>query len=291
MPTFPVWSALQAHIKDTHPPTCPYPECTGRTFKSGQRLRDHLKVHEQQDADLVQVDASEDMIVPPVLAEGLGTSRRARRKRRYSDVVADDNEPIPESPRKLPRIVDGEAGKDWTCGHPGCGKAYKTRFARDEHAQAAHSRARHKCETCGRVYRRLVSLRRHLKEGWCAHGGQPDAIPEENEGSADEHVGKEGAGGEKKKEKEDQDVGGLFTGSIALPGGALHRRWGCPFHPEDYNDEEDDDDDEEQEEACGERFHRVYDVRRHLSAAHGIDVDDMGTREMLLADGQTGEEE
>jgi hypothetical protein len=51
-PAFPTWSALQAHLHTAHPPTCPHPECSGRTFKSTQRLREHLQVHEDREADI-----------------------------------------------------------------------------------------------------------------------------------------------------------------------------------------------------------------------------------------------
>lgn len=278
-----MWSALQAHIKTEHPPTCPQPECDNRTFKSSARLRDHLKVHEQRAADLAAAVSEDDLSVyPPVLAEGLGLSRSQRKRKRRQSEIAAAAESSPagsgaSSPRKLPRLGSDVAftGKDWTCGHPGCGKAYKTRFARDEHAQAAHSKAaKHKCDTCGRVYRRGVSLKRHLDEGWCAHGGKPAGDDAEGQVKSKKR--------KTEKEAADEDVVGLFTGTAAMPGGSLYRRWGCPWHaPED---------DEYEEEVCGERFGRVYDVRRHLAAAHGVVVDDMGTREMLLADGQTGED-
>lgn len=45
-PKFATWSALQEHNKLEHPPTCPHPECGGRIFKSGKKLRKHcIKVH------------------------------------------------------------------------------------------------------------------------------------------------------------------------------------------------------------------------------------------------------
>ncbi|KAK9900265.1 hypothetical protein P389DRAFT_207800 [Cystobasidium minutum MCA 4210] len=45
-PKFATWSALQEHNKLEHPPTCPQPECGGRTFKSNKKMRKHcIKVH------------------------------------------------------------------------------------------------------------------------------------------------------------------------------------------------------------------------------------------------------
>lgn len=252
MPSFPVWSALQAHIKDAHPPACPFPECDGRSFKSATRLRDHLKVHEQRTLDLEQQSES-DKDMPAVIAEGLKPSRR---KRRRSSHAREHTEDDPGTPRKLPRLLSGEAGKEWACGAPGCGKTYKTRFARDEHAQATHSRARHRCNTCGRAYRRPISLTRHLQQGWCGSGSKPPTpTPKTPKSPADTE---------------------LLTGTASLPGGSLHRRWACPYISDSA--------------VCQYRFTRVYDVRRHLASEHNVSVDDMGTREMLLADGQDGED-
>lgn len=43
--TFPNWSALQAHMKVAHPPTCPFPECSGRVFASRAARNAHVKAH------------------------------------------------------------------------------------------------------------------------------------------------------------------------------------------------------------------------------------------------------
>jgi hypothetical protein len=42
MPAFPTWSALQEHNKTAHQPTCTYPECKGKTFKTAKTLKKHL---------------------------------------------------------------------------------------------------------------------------------------------------------------------------------------------------------------------------------------------------------
>lgn len=226
-------------MREAHPPKCPHVECDGRVFKSSQRLKEHLKVHAEREEDIANGGSeSEDL---PIIEEA---GRRRRRKR-------DIEEETGERPQKLQRLASGEAGKDWTCGAPGCGKAFKSKFARDEHSQAAHSSGRHKCEICGRAYRRPASLRRHQAGRWCGK--------EEEEGVLKDV-----------KAIAEEDHGSLLTGAATLPGGTLHRRWECPM--------------------CDERFHRVYDVQRHLGAAHDTVVDDLGTRALLVADGQTGED-
>lgn len=42
---FGVWSALQKHTKQAHPPRCHYPQCAGKTFTTSFGLRTHLKLH------------------------------------------------------------------------------------------------------------------------------------------------------------------------------------------------------------------------------------------------------
>ncbi|GMK55799.1 hypothetical protein CspeluHIS016_0208550 [Cutaneotrichosporon spelunceum] len=304
MPSFPVWSALQAHIRDAHPPTCPHAECEGRAFKNAGRLREHLRVHAEREADLAAgCDREDSADLPAVLAEA--TTRRKKRKlSMISERETRELEPegsgslqststpaTPGTAKKLPRLTAGEAGKDWTCGAPGCGARFKSRFARDEHAQASHSSGRHKCEACGRSYRRPASLKRHRTSGMCDEARPERSAPKRARvGNLDDAAG---------------DLGGLLTGTATVPGGSLHRRWACPYVYElpegEGDDDEESGDAERAKEAasddgkrytyCRDRFHRVYDVRRHLAAEHRMVLSDLATREMLLADGQTGDDD
>lgn len=41
LPKFPTWSALQAHNKLDHPPTCSHPGCKGKRFASHKILKQH----------------------------------------------------------------------------------------------------------------------------------------------------------------------------------------------------------------------------------------------------------
>lgn len=45
--TFPTWSALQAHMKEAHPPICPWPGC-GKQFQRQDNLRAHYRRHEER---------------------------------------------------------------------------------------------------------------------------------------------------------------------------------------------------------------------------------------------------
>jgi hypothetical protein len=95
---YPSWTALQHHIRATHPPMCPHEECAERIFSSQKGLRAHLKLHEQRALEDVlseHEDSSSDEDVP-------------RRKRRRG----------------------GEVGRDWKCEIEGCTKDFKSvRFA------------------------------------------------------------------------------------------------------------------------------------------------------------------
>jgi general transcription factor IIIA len=88
------WTALQHHIRTTHPPTCLEPACNGKMFKSQRGLRAHMKLHNQndvQDAIASDSDAESEIDGPPC------------KKRR-----------------------GGEVGRDWLCEVEGCGKDFKS---------------------------------------------------------------------------------------------------------------------------------------------------------------------
>lgn len=116
-PSFPTWSALQAHVRAEHAPTCPHRECHGRTFKSAQRLKEHLKVHAEREIDLGTQVIDEDL--PDVLLDGEGEISGKRKRRRKSEAAK-------EGGLKLRRIDSGSAGKEWVCEQEGCEKSFKT---------------------------------------------------------------------------------------------------------------------------------------------------------------------
>jgi len=55
-PYFSTWSALQAHTRDSHPPTCLHSKCNGRTFNSQKNLKAHLRTHEDQESEQMEID-------------------------------------------------------------------------------------------------------------------------------------------------------------------------------------------------------------------------------------------
>ncbi|EIW72036.1 hypothetical protein TREMEDRAFT_72635 [Tremella mesenterica DSM 1558] len=176
-PSFPTWSSLQSHLHSAHPPTCPYDQCGGRIFKNHQRLRDHLKVHEQQTLDLGN-------LVPIPTSQTLSTradhvddssvvkeSRRQKRKRLLREsgtdrgVEVEVNDMVDEEGKgkKLKRIESGQEGKEWECEAEGCTKKFKTKFALQTHNRAVHQAKRFICPNeCGTSYSHMSNLTRHI---------------------------------------------------------------------------------------------------------------------------------
>ena len=95
LPFFSTWTQLQAHVRTAHPPTCPYPECQGKSFSQQKGLKAHLKVHKGQDVD-DHLDGEKG--------------------------VADDDQPVTKKKR------DGDHGRDWACNFEGCTKDFKSVF-------------------------------------------------------------------------------------------------------------------------------------------------------------------
>ncbi|WVQ94962.1 hypothetical protein IAU59_002052 [Kwoniella sp. CBS 9459] len=173
-PSFPVWSALQTHMHEAHPPVCPHAECNGRAFKSVNHLKSHLKTHAEQDADRAALlakatqgeayqQAASAMEMAPVLADGL--SRRARKRKADELAVQASVDADGGKSPKLRRVMSGEAGKDWFCDHDECEKRFKTKFALEAHRRAIHLKIRnHVCpiEGCGKAYPHKASLTKHI---------------------------------------------------------------------------------------------------------------------------------
>jgi general transcription factor IIIA len=93
---FPTWTALQAHNRIAHPPTCPYTSCNGRTFSATKNLRAHLKVHQEREVEDALACMNGDEVDADEEAE--------RKKRRRG----------------------GEIGRDWICKEWACEKAFKS---------------------------------------------------------------------------------------------------------------------------------------------------------------------
>ncbi|KAF9484507.1 hypothetical protein BDN70DRAFT_872537 [Pholiota conissans] len=105
-PYFPTWSALQTHIRTTHPPTCPHPSCDKRTFANQGNLRAHLKLHECHQAD-AKIDLHSD---------------------------AGNESDLPDAKKRR----GGEHGRDWKCENGDCEKDFKSKKALNTHIKVTH---------------------------------------------------------------------------------------------------------------------------------------------------------
>ncbi|WVN90033.1 uncharacterized protein L203_105265 [Cryptococcus depauperatus CBS 7841] len=302
LPCFSKLTELQKHITAEHPPVCPHSGCNGRVFKTPQCLKEHLRVHAEQEADSYSREPGDETKLPPLLLEGMGI----RKRRKTMEELDEQETRVKDLPKKLRRCLISDAGKDWPCEYKGCGKTYKSKLSLDNHIKIVHHNIRpFTCpqEGCDKAYAHKVNLTQHLQKH------RESQLPKaKNEGQ-------------------------LLTGAIREI-----RRFTCPAHAigtlpkthvtiladqttalatsstgglqiskrniddKQYNcnttqtqmemlsqSSYDDAPTATSQVPCIMRFWRVYDVRRHLHAAHGIELDDMEVRRLLLSTGQTGE--
>ncbi|KZT30002.1 hypothetical protein NEOLEDRAFT_1126721 [Neolentinus lepideus HHB14362 ss-1] len=126
---YPTWTALQAHIRTAHPPTCPYSQCGGRTFTQQKGLRAHMKLHASE----------EEFKLKMPVGEG-------------------------DEGREIKRRRGGEWGREWVCGVDGCGRDFKSKKALGVHVNVTHFGKRdHICPTegCGARFGYKHLLQRH----------------------------------------------------------------------------------------------------------------------------------
>ncbi|KAH9898532.1 hypothetical protein C8Q73DRAFT_727296 [Cubamyces lactineus] len=254
---YPTWSALQHHMRTAHPPTCPHPSCNGRTFSQQKNLRAHLKVHAQRDQEGDMDDA----------------------------MVGSDTESA-ERPRKRRR--GGEVGRDWVCDVDGCGKDFKSKKALTTHHNIAHlGRRDFVCPHahCRRAFGYKHLLQRHLVKLHAPQDSSESAEESDNgpesgaeiEQASDAHI------------EEDTSMGiDLITGSAyaAQAKESLKQatKLQCPFPslPALLSAQTEVEEGatsipaasgSKRKTDCQYVFSRAYDLRRHLQAEHGVDVE------------------
>lgn len=99
----------------------------------------------------------------------------------------------------------------------------------------------------------MSNLNQHI----AAHNRAEEAAPIATSGTAPATIA------------EDDDAAALLTGNIMA-----NKRYGCPASRVIKHELEGRD-------RCNLRFWRVYDVRRHLKADHGLDLEDLELRQLL----------
>ncbi|KAI0374296.1 hypothetical protein BV20DRAFT_961419 [Pilatotrama ljubarskyi] len=257
----PTWSALQHHMRTAHPPTCPHPSCNGKTFTQQKGLRAHLKIHAQREQE-------GDM----------------------GDVVAGARSDADERPSKRRR--GGEVGRDWSCDVDGCDKDFKSKKALTTHHNIAHlGRRDFVCphEHCKRAFGYKHLLQRHFAKLHAPENGTQAA--DESSHSSDSDSGVEGDS-DHPSEAAHETSGAMDIDLITGSTYAAHAKESikqatklqCPYpHLPPLLSPEGADkgvtssaavySSSKRKVDCQYVFSRAYDLRRHLQAEHGVEVE------------------
>ncbi|KAI0094720.1 hypothetical protein BDY19DRAFT_872574, partial [Irpex rosettiformis] len=233
---YPTWTALQHHIRTAHPPTCPHPECDGKTFTAQKGLRAHLKIHEQREME-----------------EGLNVMEFDR-----EDDAGSDTSPSTKKRR------GGEVGRDWVCGIEDCTKDFKSKKALTLHQKVNHEGRRDfVCphETCGRAFGYKHLLQRHLAKLHALHSHSEVATSEDSEASSTDHA----------PYLDIDRITGKSYNVRAAQQLATSHKLRCP-HP-DLHELSLESFCGSSSRPCEYVFSRAYDLRRHLMSEHAIKVE------------------
>jgi len=230
---YPTWTALQHHIRTSHPPVCPHEECVGRVFSSHKGLRAHLKLHEER--------ALEDALSGH---ESLEEDALPRKRRR-----------------------GGELGRDWKCEVEGCIKDFKSKKALTTHHAITHLGQRDfvcVIEGCGRAFGYKHILQRHQAR---RHGNDPAETTEDDEPSEVERPQSK----KQRAQSPDTSIINEITGVAYEERAArTHAPLACPYPvmaglPSPKGTQLWGDG-----VPCEYVFGRAYDLRRHLRAVHNV---------------------
>lgn len=112
---FPLWSHLQKHTKIAHPPTCPHPECRGKTFTTTRGLKNHLLIHERE---AEKGEEGKDFADPTQRSnvKRKRSERRKKKERREQEqqvVVKTEDEENDLGGNSTQGLDEDEEGSDW----------------------------------------------------------------------------------------------------------------------------------------------------------------------------------
>lgn len=285
---FSTWTELQAHQRESHPPSCDWPGC-GKTFANSHNLRLHLQRHREREREHGT----------DVLGEGVVVVRESE------DDGAEDEKRPPTFPCNWTPEGQGTAG---------CVKTFRSKYAREVHIKNQHLGLReYACHhpSCTKRYGNKRSLNRHMSK--CTLGAKGKEITADIEESAastdgesencdedgavsdegtpldDDFFRREGgavpesAAGRERARKRAREEGSSGPGALfssltgrgyGEPGATKKRRMrgrivACPWSKICLLR---DDGQSDSAQPCPFRFSRLYDVQRHLQAAHSISL-------------------
>ncbi|PWN48957.1 hypothetical protein IE53DRAFT_388836 [Violaceomyces palustris] len=347
--TFPTWTSLQSHMKQFHPPTCPWPGC-GKTFGRADNLKTHLRRHREKEEE----EEEEEEEKRPFQQRGSSKGSSARGgegaaiELSDSDESETDQDESEEDESDAERPTDAEvkgstiprARKAFRCTWNHCDKSYTRRFALQVHIRTAHVGEKpHECRTCSRRFAHKHLLVRHRRQ--CRSVGKVEQGEDEEEEMSDEYFRKEGgavpekdssrpraakrrSAEEGEEEMDEEKVRRRRMGLLKLLTGEEYSEGGggggeescgegkspkrkrrkirgrvvsCPWDRivelgrgkggeeeaevgggEGSRGEVVNNDDNLK---CPYRFSRLYDLRRHMSALHGIQLDDLELEDLV----------
>lgn len=228
------WSALQLHTRSVHPAICPYPSCKGKIFSQQKGLRAHMKLHEQHEVE-------ESLLGEP-------------------GEIDDENE------HPVKRRRGGEVGRDWRCAEIGCEKDFKSKKALAVHVRVFHMKRRDficPSEACNASFGYKHLMQRHVAKVHSANDGNRDMI--RNDVSAPEDC----------RDADMRSAINILTGKAYADDSelriqtqnALH----CPYHSLSSTPRSTSTGKEVLE--CLFVFTRAYNLRRHLSSVHHLEID------------------
>ncbi|KIJ58546.1 hypothetical protein HYDPIDRAFT_87559 [Hydnomerulius pinastri MD-312] len=246
---FATWTALQAHMRTDHPPTCTHPSCNGRIFASQSGLRAHQKLHEQQEVEAILHGTATDEVNGE--ASDAETSRPRKRRR------------------------GGELGRDWKCDFIECGKDFKSKKALTTHHNVIHLGQRsHVCphRHCRSAFGYKHLLERHLAKIHSSKSTQSEVS--EDEATTTDTDGVDASDVLPSTSLAHMDIEAITGKSYAARSQRSTAIY-CPYPHVDVllassalaNDSS------SSSKACEHVLTRAYDLRRHLKAEHGIDAD------------------
>lgn len=236
-------------MRAAHPPTCPYPECQGKSFSQQKGLKAHLKIHEGREVD-DRLDGEDDGV--------------------------NDDEPVVKKRR------GGEHGRNWACDFEGCTKDFKSVLASSKfssrlliiahieqkkalttHYNVSHLHKRDfECtqEGCGKSYGYKHLLQRHVTQ---AHRSTESSDCSGNpEDDSPKGVR--------------MDIDGITGRSYLERNAKIRRALRCPYPhlPSTFMPSRDSGLPVlDSVVPCEHVFGRAYDLRRHLLSEHGLAVE------------------
>ncbi|EGO26511.1 hypothetical protein SERLADRAFT_447702 [Serpula lacrymans var. lacrymans S7.9] len=246
---YPTWTSLQHHVRTAHPPTCPHPSCIGRTFASHHGLRAHQKLHEQREVEAVLDEEYGD--ADEVDEDGATRSRKRRR--------------------------GGELGRDWKCDIFGCEKDFKSKKALTTHHNVIHlGRRDHVCphRHCDSAFGYKHLLERHLAKLHSNNKNDQSSSAEDSTDRDDD---------EPAPRTMLMDIDSITGKSYAYRAQsqmASAKALRCPYpnmedllSTESTNALASSSSHSQNMPSCDHVLTRAYDLRRHLKAEHGLEVD------------------